>query len=61
MFGITCEIDEINSTYCTEKQALQSSTNLQYRCPSLYTRDRDQKNKLAYNKFAYKRPRMTVN
>ena len=26
-----------------------------YRCPSLYARDREQKNMLAYNKFAYKK------
>ena len=31
------------------------STVWQYRYPSLYARDKDRKNKLAYNNFAYKK------
>ncbi len=34
---------------------------LEYRWTLLYVRDRDSKNRLAYNKFAYKKPRITVN
>jgi len=32
-----------------------------HRWTSLYARDRDSKNRLVYNEFAYKRPNITIN
>jgi len=37
------------------KQHLQKSNNGKYRWTSLYARDKDSKNMLAYNEFAYKK------